>query len=64
MLLTQLMQANDNGVIKGIVRSGSETISGASIYVKNTKIGTSTDVNGVYSFEIKAGNVIDRKSVV
>jgi len=58
VLLTQLMQANDIGVIKGIVRSGSETIPGASIYVKNTKIGTSTDANGVYSFEIKAGNVM------
>jgi len=58
VLLTQLIQANDNGVIKGIVRSGSETIPGASIYVKNTKIGTSTDRNGVYSFKVEAGNFV------
>lgn len=51
------MQANDYGVVKGIVKSGAETIPGASIYVKNTNIGTSTDANGMYSFEVKAGNI-------
>ncbi|MFB9270282.1 MULTISPECIES: TonB-dependent receptor [Flavobacteriaceae] len=58
VLLTQLTQANENGIIKGIVSSGSETILGASIYMKNTKIGTSTDRNGTYSFEVEAGNFV------
>ena len=49
VLFSQFINANDFGVVKGIVKSqSSEIIPGASIYIKNTKIGTSTNFNGEF----------------
>ncbi len=39
-------------IIKGTLSSGSETLVGANIYVKGTTLGTVSDVNGNFSFEV------------
>jgi outer membrane receptor for ferrienterochelin and colicins len=49
--------ANENAVIKGIVSGNNIGIPGASVYIKNTKTGTYTNVEGYYSFEVSAGKI-------
>lgn len=47
--------------IKGVVRDeNNETIPGVSIYLKGTKIGTTTDINGEFKFpkELVSGDVL------
>lgn len=64
VLVTQLCLANDNGVVKGRVTSGNLVVPGVSIYVKNTNIGSSTNFEGEYYFEVPNGKVIIMASAV
>lgn len=64
VLVTQLCLANDNGIVKGKVTSGNLVVPGVSIYVKNTNIGSSTNFEGEYYFEVPNGKVIVMASAV
>ena len=41
-----------------------ESLPGVTVQVKNTTMGTTTDLDGHYSLNVKAGSILDRKSAV
>lgn len=52
MLLSavQLLLAQDDNSVRGVIKDESgEPLVGASVYIKNTKIGVATDIDGKYS---------------
>ncbi len=45
--------------ISGIVKSTEgEIVDFATVYLKDTSIGTVTDINGCYSFKVKSGKYV------
>ncbi|WP_430928720.1 SusC/RagA family TonB-linked outer membrane protein [Polaribacter marinivivus] len=50
-------QAQTN-TIKGTVSAEGETLPGASVVVKGTKTGTSTEMDGTYSIKAKTGDIL------
>jgi outer membrane receptor for ferrienterochelin and colicins len=56
-LFSQFTLADDSGVVQGIVTGNSDLIPGASVYVKNTKKGTFTNIEGYYSLKVSAGKI-------
>lgn len=61
---TQTVTQNKERVLSGRIIDDitGEPVIGASVWVKNTTIGTSADIDG--KFSLKCDNALDRKSVV
>lgn len=55
----EALEMNPKQEIKGTITSGSESLIGVSVQVEGKTIGTITDVNGKYSLEVTAGDVIE-----
>lgn len=49
---------NDGAIIEGIVFGGDNPIPGATVYIKNSTIGASADINGEFKFTVPKGNFI------
>jgi len=64
VLVTQICLANDHGIVKGIVTCGNIVVPGVSVYVKNTNIGSSTNLEGEYYLKVPNGKVIIMASAV
>ena len=58
MFFTALSASAQNVVVTGTIvdSSNGETIAGASVMVKDTRIGTSADADGKYSISVPAGS--------
>ena len=58
MFFTALSASAQNVVVTGTIvdHSNGETIAGASVMVKDTRIGTSADADGKYSISVPAGS--------
>lgn len=54
-----LTNKNELKTITGIVSDDLGPIAGASVIVKGTKTGTTTDFNGKYSIQAKIGNTLE-----
>lgn len=57
LLFIGWMAQSQSAFIKGKVVSGDEPVAYASVFVKGTSQGTTTDENGYYSFEVTVGAV-------
>ncbi|SDX77997.1 iron complex outermembrane recepter protein [Lutibacter oricola] len=55
LLIATIANAQEKFTISGKVVDKQETIPGASIVIKGTKKGTSTDLNGNFSLKLKKG---------
>ncbi len=57
LILTTIAYAQEKGIIRGMVYDGNtgETLVGVSIIIKNTYIGTTTDLDGKFSLDVEAG---------
>ena len=56
--LIQFTQAQNTGVVKGKVTDkemSSEALPFANVFVKGTSIGSTTDMDGYYTFSVPAG---------
>ncbi len=50
---------NENTVTGTVKDQNGEPVAGASILLKNSKIGTNTDIDGIFSFELPKGFTSD-----
>lgn len=48
----------EEAILKGKVISEGKPVAGATIYIKNTTIGSSADIDGNYQFTVPTGNLI------
>jgi len=60
LLLNLTMIAQSNFTLKGTVVSGTDNspIPGASVIIKDSTKGTTTDFDGLFSLEVKQGDVL------
>ena len=49
---------SNTAIIKGIVTDSNNPIPGATVYIKNSTIGSSANINGRYQFAVAAGEFI------
>ncbi|MFP4555647.1 MAG: TonB-dependent receptor domain-containing protein [Bacteroidales bacterium] len=58
LILTSIAYAQEKGIIRGTVYDGNtgETLVGVSVVIKNTYIGTTTDLDGKFSLDVESGN--------
>lgn len=56
--------ANDITTIRGKVMSNNEAIAGVSIYIINSIVGTSTDINGFFQLKVNAKKIILKVSAI
>ena len=56
LFVTQLFQAQEKGTVMGHILSEGQAIPFASILLKNTTTGSSSDENGNFSIQIPSGN--------
>lgn len=59
MTLLCLCVKAQNLRVTGVVRDKSDVIIGASVMVKNSTVGTVTDMDGRYSVEVPANGVLN-----
>lgn len=67
MLLLSSISVSAQTTLKGRVLDGAmpgETLIGASVKVPGTSIGTMTDINGNFSFQLPAGKVVVQVSMI
>lgn len=58
LLISGLIQAQDNGIIEGIVldkQMNNEPLAFANITLKEAKLNTTANIDGAFIFEIKEG---------
>lgn len=61
LFITTLSFAQSKGTISGVITdkdSNNETLPFANVFVKGTKINTTTDIDGKYSISIAPGNYV------
>jgi TonB-linked SusC/RagA family outer membrane protein len=58
LLYFQAANAQENLTITGRVKSGSESLPGVSISIQGTTTGTITDINGNYTIQAEANDIL------
>jgi len=48
----------DGAIIKGVVTSNNKPIPGATVYIKNSTIGSSANIKGEFEFTVPMGEII------
>ena len=58
VILTFLGMGATAQVTGTVTDANGETIIGASVYIKNTSVGTITDLDGQFSLDVSAGDTL------
>src|SRR3546814_73112 len=57
-LLTSYSLYAQNGFVSGVVDDGSSPLTGVSVVLKESGIGTSTDISGKFQIRAKEGQIL------